>query len=583
MRNQLRTGHWRAVGIGLAVALIFVVLLMLDLANRGLAWRFFWSQTGEETPLAQMRGMVEWAGNFTRVPLRTAPLTPVNHAHESPYGINVFLQLEVEPEKRERIVQMVSEAGFAWIRQQFPWEDIEIHGRGDFEDRRNVEAVGVISAWDKYDQIVALVEQYDLKMLVRLDNPPAWSRGNPDIGSLAPPDELQDFVNYAVAVAERYQGRLHYYQVWNEPNIYPEWGEQFVNPEAYTELLCRTYDMLKSVDPQIVVITGAVAPTIALDGMNVMDMVFLQRMYDAGAGDCFDVLAAQGYGLNSGPTDRRMRTTSVNYGRHQYLRDVMVANDDAHKAVWITEAAWNPQPEEPGIVTSLYGSFGIVTEQQAAHYMPLAYQRAQEEWPWVGPIFYWFFKRPSDSEINQSWYYFRMVEPDFTPLPVYDSMRDYITIQQPVLYPGVYQAEHWAVSHADDVQTQNSEQSQFGQFLTTTEAEFSAWATDVIVQMAGSEPPPSAEVNGESFLFSASNTSSLEQAGWYRVHFVKSLLPQTHRIRMLGFGEGSFSIDSITVLDRTYENLFPLVAGAAIFAGMLAWIIGSALWARSRR
>ena len=74
-------------------------------------------------------------------------------------------------------------------------------------------------------------------------------------------------------------------------------------------------------------------------------------------------------------------------------------------------------------------NYGSVTYEQAARYMPLAYQRAQEDWPWVGVIFYWFFKRPSDSEINQSWYYFRMVEPDFTPLPIYDAMKNYITNQ----------------------------------------------------------------------------------------------------------------------------------------------------------
>ncbi len=118
----------------------------------------FWNLTGEEEPLAQLRGMIDWLGNFTRVQPVTEPMVPIDHTYENPYGVNVFLQEEVEPAKRERIVQMVSEAGFKWIRQQFPWEDIEIHGRGDFEDRRNVDVNGVISAWDKYDQIVALAE-----------------------------------------------------------------------------------------------------------------------------------------------------------------------------------------------------------------------------------------------------------------------------------------------------------------------------------------------------------------------------------------------------------------------------------------
>jgi hypothetical protein len=108
----------------------------------------------------------------------------------------------------------------------------------------------------------------------------------------------------------------------------------------------------------------------------------------------------------------------------------MVNNGDAHKPIWLSEAAWNPQPEDPNIVQIQYGDFGIVTEEQAARYMPLAYQRAQEEWPWVGVIFYWFFKQENDSRSNQASYYFRMVEPDFTPLPVYESMKDYIAAQQ---------------------------------------------------------------------------------------------------------------------------------------------------------
>ncbi|MBZ0289644.1 MAG: hypothetical protein K8I30_18625, partial [Anaerolineae bacterium] len=380
---------------------------------------------------AQPRGMVEWAGNLTRPQPRTAPLVPVNYTQFNPYGVNVFLQEEAEPEKRGRILQMVSEAGFQWVRQQFPWEDIEIHGRGDFEDRRNdLNGDGepdAVSAWDKYDHIVDLTEQYGLEMLVRLDNPPAWTHSDPNIGAFAPPDDPQDFVNYVTAVAERYQGRLRFYQIWNEPNIYPEWGEQFVDAEGYTDLLCRAYAALKAVDPEIVVISGAIAPTISLDGLNLQDVVYLQLMYDAGAGACFDVLAVQGYGLNSGPTDRRMRVTTVNFGRNQYIRDLMVANGDAEKPIWITEAAWNPQPEDPDTVPVLYGAYGIVSEDEAARYMPLAYQRAQTEWPWVGPVFYWFFKRPHDFERNQSWYYFRMVEPDFTPLPVYQSMKHYAT------------------------------------------------------------------------------------------------------------------------------------------------------------
>ncbi len=417
--------RWRLLAVLAALAAALAAALGADLAAHGLVWQALWSVTGEEQPAGQIRGFFEYLGNFTRRQPDTRPEIVPALAQVNPYGVNTFLQQEVEPAKRERQVQMIAEAGFHWIRQEFPWEDIEIHGRGDFEDRRNDPPR---SAWEKYDHIVALAEQYGLEIQARLSNPPAWSRADGNArGTFAPPDDIQDFVNYAVTVAERYRGRIRAYQVWNEPNIYPEWGEQNVDAAAYTDLLCRTYEALKAVDPTIIVISGALAPTAALDGRNLTDVAFLQQMYDAGAGACFDVLAVNGYGLRSGPTDRRMRPMIMNYGRNQWIRDIMVANGDAEKPIWISEMNWNPVPgpEEVPDIAGRY-NYGQVTEEQQARWVPLAYERARLEWPWVGVINYWYFKPASDYERNQSFYYFRMVEPDFTPLPVYEAMRAYI-------------------------------------------------------------------------------------------------------------------------------------------------------------
>ena len=590
------------------VLIIFGALLALDLANRGLAWRIFWNLTGEENPPAQLLGMATWAMNVTRAQPRTEPMVPIDHTYENPYGINVFLQEEVEPEKRERIVQMVADAGFTWIRQQFPWQDIEIHGRGDFEDRRNDHdgdgQPDAISAWDKYDQIVDLTEQYNLRIFARLDVPPAWSRSNPDAGDFAPPDDFQDFANYATAVAERYKGRIQYYQVWNEPNIYPEWGNQDVNPEAYTDLLCRTYAALKAVDPEIVVISGALASTVSLSGRDLNDYIFLQRMYDAGAGECFDILAVQGYGFNSGPTDRRMRPTTINFSHNLYIRDIMVANGDAHTPIWITEAAWNPQPRDPSVVQVLYGNYGIVTPEQAARYMPLAYQRAQEEWPWVGAIFYWFFKRPADYEANQSWYYFRMVEPDFTPLPIYDSMKEYITTQEPVLYPGVHQAEHWAVNQPNASQIIQSDDAQFSTAIKSGWVQIPFYGTNIIIKVRGKGRFDllSTEVDWDGgfiptleefdewdrgnrsllLLLNHPSRETMRVIGeeWSNVSLNLSLLSKADVLTIESFLADDFEIDSITVIDRTYENLFGPVAALVIGVGMLGLVVIRALWER---
>jgi hypothetical protein len=57
----------------------------------------------------------------------------------------------------------------------------------------------------------------------------------------------------------------------------------------------------------------------------------------------------------------------------------------------------------------------------------MAYDRIRREWPWVGVAFTWFFKRATDAEKDQAMYYFRLVDPDFTPMPVYEAIKAYAT------------------------------------------------------------------------------------------------------------------------------------------------------------
>jgi polysaccharide biosynthesis protein PslG len=555
------------------VIVAVVALTALDLNQRGLLWQFAWSITGEEEPVAQLRALPQWAMRYTRPQPRTAATVPIDHTGEIPFGINTFLHQEVEVPKIERMLEMISDAGFVWIREQFPWEDIEVDGRDQFSDSRNDidgdSKPDRVDAWIKYDRIVDLADQYGLNILARLDNPPGWSRTNPDIGPLGPPDDFQDFVNFAVATAERYQGRIQHYQIWNEPNLFVEWGNRPVDAVAFTELLCRTYDALKSVDPDLVIHAPALSPTIALDGNNLNDLIYLQQMYDAGAADCFDVMSAQGYGLFSGPTDRRMRPTVINVGHHIYIRDMMVANGDAHKPIWISEAAWNsvPPPEEVPNIVGIRDQFGQVTQEQAAEYMPDYYQRAQEEWPWLGVIHYWFFTRRDNSERNQPKFYFRMVEPDysaddpnFTPLPVYHSMRDYITTLTPTLYKGVHQADaHWAIHAGPTSTTVDDESAQFGRALTAESLAFTASGTHIVLRWHGNSPID-ITVDDETITLTPD-----EMSGWRRSTIHTSLTPRTVSVQL----NGPIQVDSITVLDRTFENVFPLLTAGFVLVFML--------------
>ncbi len=382
--------------------------------------------TGEDALLAQLRGVVHWVNTAVRPQPHLAPEIIPNVANVSPYGVNTFLNEEAEVEKRAVSLQLASEAGFRFIRQEFVWEDIEIHGKGDFEDRRNDPAR---SAWEKYDNIVNLAEANDIEIIARLSNPPNWSRALPVevTGTFAPPDNYNDFADFTAAVAERYNGRIRYYQLWNEPNGNAEWGlNQPVSPEQYTDLLCTAYHRIKEVNADAVVLAGALTPTVAINEANMNDLIFLERMYAAGAGDCFDVMSAQGYGLWSGALDQRLKPNVINYPHNLYLRDVMVRHGDADKPIWISELGWNVVPE------GMDARFGQVTPEQQARFAVEAYERAQVEWPWVGVINYWFLKRKDASEQDQSFYYFRLLDPDFTPQPVYEALAEVLPQQTEV-------------------------------------------------------------------------------------------------------------------------------------------------------
>jgi len=119
----------------------------------------------------------------------------------------------------------------------------------------------------------------------------------------------------------------------------------------------------------------------------------------------------------------------------------MVANGDAAKPIWLSEMNSNAVPEE------LNPRFGRVTLEQQARYAPLAYERIQQEWPWAGVATIWFFKRATDTERELPFYYFRLAEPDFTPMPVYESLSEYLNTLSPTLYAGRHQETAWQMAY----------------------------------------------------------------------------------------------------------------------------------------
>ena len=305
--SRLTGGLWLAF-----LSLVFVTLVVL------LVRTLYQSFASTGSPMA------------ARAPQRLAN-TDVN-----PYGANFFLAREVEPWKLDKTLHMASDAGIGWVKQQFSWESIEPLRKGEF-----LEPTAKTDSWAKYDQIVAACEKYDLRIVARLDRPPDWTRQD-NTYKERPPDDYEDYGDFVYAFVKHYEGRIDYIQIWNEPNIFPEWGNQAVDPAAYVDLLKVAYRRAKEANPNVYVLSAPLAITlgqahpepnkwIAMD-----DLSFLEGMYAAGAADYFDIYSANAFGMDLPPEDPPAPET-LNFQRVLLQRKIMERYGDGDKAVWFNE------------------------------------------------------------------------------------------------------------------------------------------------------------------------------------------------------------------------------------------------------
>jgi hypothetical protein len=346
--------------------------------------------------------------------IRRRQPSPIALANVWPWGVNTFLDLEVETWKRRQTVKMVSDAGIRWMKQHIPWADLEVPGRGEYFD-----ASARRSTWVKYDEIVDLAEQAGVEIIARIDRAPAWARPNRPHPT-SPPEDETDFEEFLFTFADRYGERIRYYQIWNEPNLANEWGGVPPAPEAYARLLSRAFAVLKSVDKRNIVIAAPLAATLENSPRAMDELTFVERMYEAGGGDYLDVQAANAFGLEHPPEAAPDRDV-LNFRRVEFLRELMVEFGLGNKPIWFNEYGWNASPDDMSPAKLVWQR---VSEEQQAEWSVEGVRYGLNNWPWAGVFNIWFFRKPASSlRSDQSEYFFRMVDPDFTPRLIYRAVK----------------------------------------------------------------------------------------------------------------------------------------------------------------
>jgi polysaccharide biosynthesis protein PslG len=233
---------------------------------------------------------IEEGGEAGREETAAASLPPTT-IHPWPtdqfgYGIQVHGNATVgDPVQTMDVVG--NQLGLDWVKMQMQWWLIE-PTPGEFQ-------------WFFYDGVVDEAHNFGLQLMVSTVGAPEWTRAaNNHIG---PPDDYNEYARFLRDLINRYPGKIHAIEVWNEQNLDREWQTaNGISPEDYVRFLQVAYETIKAEDPDIIVISGALSPTGDGDWIRwADDFAYMDRAVAAGMLEYADCVGAHHNGYNIGP------------------------------------------------------------------------------------------------------------------------------------------------------------------------------------------------------------------------------------------------------------------------------------------
>lgn len=196
-----------------------------------------------------------------------------------------------------------------------------------------------------------------LDPMVILNGSPRWAssapdsiRDNPDPWagwSSYPPKNIDDWGNYVRKMVVALKGKVHVYEIWNEPNNYfmkisKDHPKNIT--ETYVELAKVAYGIIKQIDPQATVVVGATAGSATQ---------FFKDAFAAGLLSYCDVISYHAYG-QQGSNGAAMFADQVSTYRS------MMKSYGAIKPIWDSESGYTISEGAAGLNESATLITGIV-------------------------------------------------------------------------------------------------------------------------------------------------------------------------------------------------------------------------------
>jgi hypothetical protein len=277
----------------------------------------------------------------------------------------------------------VKGVGMNWVKFQLPWKA--------FEGTRGVRNFP--------DDIVNALNANGISILASIVKAPEWARpGNTDFSVEGPPANPGDYASYVGEFAARYCGRVQAIEVWNEQNLWYEWGGESLDARRYIQLLAAAYNAIKAACPGMIVVSGAPTPTGATPPWAIRDTTYLEQMYQAGLKRYSDAIGAHPSGYGNPPDVRVQDYQAGNYSRPSHVNDssfyfrntmeqyrnIMIKYGDGGKRIWPTEFGWASSSSP--VAGYEYAAYN--TERDQAAYIARAFDMMRQ-WGFVGVAFLW--------------------------------------------------------------------------------------------------------------------------------------------------------------------------------------------------
>ena len=302
-------------------------------------------------------------------------------------------------------IRLIKDAGFQWFRVDGSWADMEPE-----------QGVYNASKLNRLDMVLNEAKKNGLNTYILLFSTPRWVSEKPDDADFwaYAPRDLQSWRNYVRFIAERYKGRVTYWEIGNEI----DWVFWRSSPKQFAEYLKAAYETLKTVDPCNQVIMSG----LAFDGTYVYryrpgaEENALQKLYDAGIKNYSDILAIHPY-AHSWYNQTVKSLDAINN-----FYSIMKANGDGDKPIWITEMGESTVTLKNLAKKELGHSITDEEAEQAqADYCKKVYTELIKH-PKIDKIF-WYNLRDQQCEYEVANAY-GLLRMDMTPLPAYDMFKN---------------------------------------------------------------------------------------------------------------------------------------------------------------